>query len=651
MSTAPPRRRFLRLCAAGVSALGALLAGCASWLRAPLPEPEPLACPAGDDAAYDYIVVGSGAGGGPLAANLARSGFRVLLIEAGGDEDSYDYQVPAFHPRASEDPRYAWNFFVRHYQDEARQRRDFKYREREGGVLYPRAATLGGCTAHNAMILIYPHNSDWDHIATLTGDASWHSEHMRRYFERLERCEYGDRAPASRHGDRGWLTTNVAEPKLMLRDVFVVRLVKGAVRESLRTLGNPITRLWRKLRSDLDPNDWRLVRDNVEGVCMTPLTTHQGRRVGSREYVQAVAALCPGRLTVRTHTLVGRVLLDETNRATGVECLAGAHLYRADPAAGSGGEGERIRLSARREVILCAGAFNTPQLLKLSGIGPRAELEKHGIAVRMELPGVGENLQDRYEVTVVSRMRGDFALMKGMTFRPPEPGEAPDPAFREWQQGTGPYTTNGAVVALLKRSTEDRRAPDLFLFGLLGNFRGYYPGYSKDIARDQHHFTWAVLKAHTHNTAGRVTLRSADPRDPPDIDFHYFDEGTPGGDDMAAVVEGVQTVRRMADRAGDVIAEEIYPGRQVEGREAIEGFIRDNAWGHHASCSCRMGPADDPMAVVDSRFRVVGCHGLRVVDASIFPRIPGFFIVSAVYMVSEKAAEAIVADARAADAS
>ena len=640
-----PRRRFLRACAAGLSVLGALLSGCASLFRPKLPEPEAPACPGGADDAYDYIVVGSGAGGGPLAANLARSGFRVLLIEAGGDEDSYDYQVPAFHPRASEDPRYAWNFFVRHYKDEARQQRDHKYRAEQGGVLYPRAATLGGCTAHNAMILIYPHNSDWDHIAELTGDASWHSDNMRSYFERLERCEYGDRNPASRHGYRGWLSTNVADPRLMLHDIFVIRLVRGAGRESLRTLSNPITRIWRKLRSDLDPNDWRLVKDDVEGVCMTPLTTHNGRRVGSREYVQAVAGACAGKLTVRTHTLVSRVLLDEHQRATGVECLAGAHLYRADPAAGSKGAGERIRLHARREVILCAGAFNTPQLLKLSGIGPRAELEKHGIAVRVDLPGVGENLQDRYEVTVVNRMRGDFALMKGMKYRPPEPGETPDPAFSEWLDGKGPYTTNGAVVALLKRSTPDKPAPDLFLFGLLGNFRGYYPGYSKDIAQDRDHFTWAVLKAHTHNSAGRVTLRSADPRDTPDIDFHYFDEGTPGGDDMAAVVEGVETVRRMADRAGRVIAEEVYPGREVAGGEAVEAFIHDNAWGHHASCSCRMGPAGDPMAVVDSRFRVFGCQGLRIVDASVFPRIPGFFIVSAVYMISEKASEVIVADA------
>jgi choline dehydrogenase len=344
---------------------------------------------------------------------------------------------------------------------------------------------------------------------------------------------------------------------------------------------------------------------------------------------------------VRTHALATRVLLDEERRATGVEYLAGAHLYRADPGSPHDAAAQTFTVSARREVILCAGAFNTPQLLKLSGIGPRQELERHGIPLRVDLPGVGENLQDRYEVSVVTRMRADLSMLRGMTFRPPAPGEAPDPQFSAWLRGKGPYTTNGAVISLIKRSTLEKPLPDLFIFGLIGHFKGY----SAQIARGENYFTWAVLKAHTHNQAGRVTLRSADPRDTPRIDFHYFDEGTPGGDDLDAVVEGVETVRRIIDRCENVIEEEILPGKQVASRDEIRQFIRDNAWGHHASCTCRIGPADDPMAVVDSRFRVHATRGLRVVDASVFPRIPGFFIVSAVYMISEKASEVIIEDA------
>jgi choline dehydrogenase len=244
-------------------------------------------------------------------------------------------------------------------------------------------------------------------------------------------------------------------------------------------------------------------------------------------------------------------------------------------------------------------------------------------------------------------MKDNFSSIAGMKFRPPKPGEEPDPQFAAWRHGEGPYTTNGAVVSMIKRSSTAQPEPDLFLFGLLGNFRGYYPGYSADIARGQNYFTWAVLKAHSNNSAGRVSLRSADPRDVPDVNFHYFDEGSAGGEeDLAAVVAGVQTVRRITARAADIIEEEVVPGPGVDTPEAIRRFVEDEAWGHHASCTCKMGPATDSGAVVDSNFRVHGTRNLRVVDASVFPRIPGFFIVSSVYMISEKASDVIIEDAK-----
>ena len=642
------RRRVLRAFAAVGALAVALVSGCGALFRAGDDGPSgDIACreSAGDDA-FDYVIVGSGAGGGPLAANLARAGFRVLLLEAGGDDDSYDYDVPAFHARASEDDRYAWNFFVRHYADDARQRRDPKFRAAENGVLYPRCATLGGCTAHNAMILLYPHNSDWDNIAAITGDASWSSDNMHRYFTRLERCEYVSRIDAaSRHGFDGWLATNVADPLLMVRDAFAQGLVKAMLRESFATLGRPFSRVLGRLASHFDPNDWRLVRQSGEGVCVMPVSTQGGHRVGSREYIRRVQRACPDRLVVRTRALVTRVVLDEHRRATGVEYLSGRHLYRADPLHAVADVPQREQVAARREVILCAGAFNTPQILKLSGIGPRAELERHGIAVRHDLPGVGENLQDRYEVSVVTRMRADFSLVEGMRFRPPAPGEEPDPQFREWLRGAGPYTTNGAIVSMMKRSRQERPEPDLFIFGLLGSFSGYYPGYSRAIAKGEDYFSWAILKAHTGNSAGRVTLRSNDPRDVPDVNFHYFDEGTGAVDDLDSVVEGVETVRRITARCDDIIAEELSPGAAVRTPDEIRRFVQDTAWGHHASCSCRMGPRNDAGAVVDSRFRVHGVAGLRIVDASVFPKIPGFFIAAAVYMISEKASDVIAEDA------
>ena len=643
------RRRFLKLCVAGVSGLSALITGCASLFK-PRQEHrafEPLDCsPVDDHHAFDYIVVGSGAGGGPLAANLARGGFRVLLLEAGGDDEPYNYQVPAFHAHASEDERLRWDFFVRHYANETQQGHDEKFSPERNGVLYPRSGTLGGCTAHHAMVTIYPHNSDWDQIADITGDESWRSDNMRSYFERMERCEYVDSADTeSRHGVDGWLTTNVADPGLIVQDKVLKKLVVACLRESYRQLRRPITRVRQRLKSHLDPNDWRLVKQSAEGICMTPLSTYQGKRLGSREYIRRTQQACQDNLVVKTHALVTRVILDDSNRATGVEYLAGKHQYRADPRFKETASATTHNISAKREVILCGGVFNTPQLLKLSGIGPKAELKKQGIALKVDLPGVGENLQDRYEVCVVTRLKEPLSLTEGMKFRAPTTGEEPDPQFQEWLKGKGLYTTNGAVIALMKRSSEERPEPDLFMFGLVGNFKGYFPGYSKQIATDKDYFTWAILKAHTNNTAGRVTLRSSDPRDVPDINFHYFDEGTDSNDeDLESVVSGVETVRRINARNKDIV-EEVLPGPDIQTREQIRRFIKDNAWGHHASCSCKMGTASDTMAVVDSEFRVYGVENLRIVDASVFPKIPGFFIVTSIYMISEKASDVIIADA------
>ena len=145
----------------------------------------------------DYIIVGSGAGGGPLAANLARAGFSVLLLEAGGDPcaDSGDtgrfmYEVPIFHGLSTEYRECAWDYFVRHYSDTARQKLDSKYRPEEDGIWYPRAGALGGCTTHNAMITVLPSDDDWNRIAQMTGDDTWKADHMHQYFQRLENCQY-----------------------------------------------------------------------------------------------------------------------------------------------------------------------------------------------------------------------------------------------------------------------------------------------------------------------------------------------------------------------------------------------------------------------------------------------------------------------------
>lgn len=600
----------------------------------------------------EYVVVGSGAGGGTLAARLAESGKNVVLLEAGGDPrllsggDAIDpnnrlpddYDVPVFHALSTENTAMKWDFFVRHYANLAQQQRDPKFVAPRDGVLYPRAGTLGGCTAHNAMITVYPHNADWDEIAALTGDASWNAANMRGYFELLENCQYRplDRdlgllgINPSRHGWNGWLQTEKAIPESALGDTSLIKVILESALDAFCRIGQPLDGAKWLLESQLDPNDWRADLENATGLRYPPLATRNHQRNGARERV--LEAQAKYGLRIETDALATQVLFDG-NRATGVQYLKGRGLYRAC-AVPSGDAGVVSEIHASREVILAGGAFNTPQLLMLSGIGPADHLRDLNIPVRLDLP-VGKNLQDRYEIGVVNRMNFDaWEVLKGARFA------KGDPQYAQWANGRkGVYTTNGAVLATIKRSIASQPLPDLFCFALLGLFRGYFPGYSALFPKHLNYLTWAILKAHTLNRAGEVTLRTADPRDPPAVNFHYFEEGTDtNGSDLNAVVDGIKFVRTMTaglKRQG-IIAEEELPGDSVQSDDDLRQFVQDNAWGHHASCTCPIG------TVLSSDFKVLGAEGLRVVDASVFPRIPGFFIVTSVYMIAEKAAAAIL---------
>ncbi|KAH7359306.1 choline dehydrogenase [Plectosphaerella cucumerina] len=612
---------------------------------------------------YEYVVVGSGAGGGPLAARLALAGHRTLLIEAGDDYNSVNYTVPAYSANASEDPEISWNFFVKHYQDEARQARDFKntYDTPNGeytglnppadavlkGTLYPRTQALGGCTAHNALIAVYPHRSDFEYIAALTGDDSWSPENMRKYFVRLE--ENRHLAPgAAGHGYDGWLGTETAPLSIPLNDPQLLSLLSGGAVGLSNVTNTEIT------LDDLiagDANADTVARDSGPGYYQIPLSSREASRVGPREFILSVRdATHPNGtkkypLDVRTNSFATKINFDKASppRATGVSFLDGKHLYKASPLS-SGARGTPGSVKATREVIVAGGVYNTPQLLKLSGVGPAKELKRFGIPVVSDLPGVGTNLQDHYEITVQGRTPADFPSFNGCTF---SLFTDEDPCLDRWRTPVdgdhGIYSSSGLAGAMFYQSSAAARDEfDVFVFGGPVNFRGYFPGYAVNATIEHDWFSWAILKAHPRNNAGSVTLRSADPLDVPDILFNYFDTGS--GDaslDVRAMTEAIDLARKSI--AGQAVpVTEVLPGADVTSEEDLADYVKDTAWGHHASSTCPIGTDDDPLAVLDSSFRVRGTAGLRVVDASVYPRIPGTFTAVSTYMVAEKAADVIL---------
>ncbi|QND60809.1 GMC family oxidoreductase [Mesorhizobium huakuii] len=687
-----------------------------------------------DSTPFDYIVIGSGAGGGPLAARLALSGRRVLVIEAGLDtapagstKPQEVYAVPAYNGAATEDAATSWDFSVRHYENDAVQARDAKYNKAKdpsanggsgkGGIFYPRAAALGGCTAHHAMIIIRPNDSDWDEIASYTGDDSWRSETMQGYFPKIEQCLYYNvykgflgrilgwllwliqvfatlinprrQLDPNGHGSKGWQPTSFIDPiviagiargdRTLLKLLFNVIWSALAGKDERSAFKRALAHL--QIIQFLDPN---VRADDIKTRARPTLLsigTNGEQRYGLREWLLKVAQLHQDRLVLMTGTHAMRLIFDKPGknrngkasapRAIGVEVARGQYLYKAskrhDPASGATIE----RYFAKREIIVSGGSFNSPQLLMLSGIGDVGKLKKLGIAGPRDsagkpvapvvnLPGVGLNLQDRYEVSIVSEMKQDFSTLKGASFKP---GDPTDPLWVQWDKDkTGLYGTNGGALAMMMSSKVNTKPdnPDFFVFGAPAAFRGYYWNWSNELLRatkgaateQRNLWTWVILKAYTNNNLGTVNLLSADPFDVPEINFNSFPKAG-GNADLIALCEIVQRMREINGKITGMKAE-IQPGTAIANNpKKLEQWVQDEAWGHHACGTCRMG-ADpwrenvvalrDKNAVLDSRFQVHGVAGLRVVDASVFKKIPGYFIVTPVFMIAEKAADTILAD-------
>ncbi|KAF2968940.1 hypothetical protein GQX73_g4628 [Xylaria multiplex] len=663
---------------------------------------------------YEYIVVGSGPGGAPLAVNLAKAGHSVLLIDAGGDFGHLrEVESPALANPSSERNEVSWGFFTHHYSNKTMLLKDRKlsYMTPSGqyysgvnppegseplGTFYPRYGGLGGCSEHNALVSLLPSKNDFNYIRDLVGDDSWDTDNMRQYFEKLEHLEY--KVPSKEgHGSKGYIDITVDPIGVATQDIKLTAALLGAAKafgvesDALyaavnATIANANARGTVDPYSELLPldiskpmadalsamlfQDINLVdpdRDHKKIFAQLPMhmdNLHY-RRSSPRDYVYdtVTAKNRDGskkyKLDVALNTLVTKVTFDKPKsscgkpKANGVEYLYGQSLYRADPRASlTEDTGKPGSVKATKEVIVSGGAFNSPQILKLSGVGPKEELEKYGIEVVVDLPGVGKNLQDRLEVSVNANYPTNFTRILDCTYL----GTEDDPCWAQYVNpnntgaAKGTYASNQVFAGAFWTSQySDDGEQDLWIGGFPALFNGFYPGYSSNAATADNKtwWSWLVLKAHTRNTAGTVELRSANPRDTPLITFHTLDEGLSKEDsdkDTYAMVEGIRMAQKFFEEVPDIDGKPtvFWPPAEYDTDEKLAEWVKEEAWGHHASCSNKIGADNDPLAVLDGNFKVRGTKGLRVVDASVFPKIPGTFVVVPIMMISEKASAAIL---------
>lgn len=523
---------------------------------------------------FDFVIVGAGSAGCVLANRLsAKPEHRVLLIEAGGS-DSHPYvKIPAAFCKLFKTAR-DWD-----YQTEPQPGCG-------GRQLYwPRGKMLGGSSSINAMIYMRGHRADYDEWAAL-GNTGWGYQDLLPYFRR---SESNSRGADDFHGDDG---------PLRVADLNDPNPLSEAIVRGFAECGVATT------------NDFNGATQ--EGAGLNQVTMRQARRWSAADaYLHSVRLQRPN-LQIVQNALVRRVVFEGT-RATGVEySTAGGPVQTA---------------STGREIILCAGAIGSPQILLLSGVGPAAQLRAIGIPMVHDLPGVGENLQDHLISGVImgSNRRDTLAS-----------AESIGSAFRYFfRKKRGPLSSNVAEVCAFVHTQSGLAAPDLQFHGAPGYFVNHGLGREKIPAAS---LGATLIRPHS---VGRLSLRSTDPTAHPAIDPRYLSDPR----DLALLVEGFKLARRVFASAAfrPHATVELVPGPQTQSDEDIAAAIRGNCETlYHPTGTCRMGPVGEANAVVDPQLRVQGLAGLRVVDASIMPVIPRGNTNAPTMAIAEKAADLLL---------
>lgn len=530
---------------------------------------------------FDFVIVGGGTAACVLANRLTEDpSVRVLMLEAGPEPTSMWIRMPLAMGKLFTHPTLNWGFYT---EPEA------KLNDRP--VFWPRGRVLGGSSSINGSAYVHGQAEDYDGWRRL-GNVGWGWSDVLPYFRKVERCEY---ASAESRNGTGMLAVNYP------------------------TYVHPITRAFIEsgVQAGLPAND-DLNGAVSEGISLMPNSVRKGVRQSSVEAYLRPARKRPN-LVVETSAFVRRVVM-QGRRAVGVEYDRKGTIQEA---------------LATREVILAAGAIGSPQILMLSGIGPGKHLQEHGIAVVMDVPGVGENLHDHPYTTCTYRTAPENSLnpqLRGLRVL--------RHAITYYAAKRGPLTNGASQATALARGLPDAPCPDLQIV-----FRPMSHVYDRSarISPDPVPRVTGGVAYVRPKSRGQLLLKSADPRQAPAMNANYLAE--PGDED--GLLAGVKLVRRIfqTEPINSLILGEDSPGDACRTDNEIREFLHNTASTFcHPSGTCKMG--QDAVSVVDERLRVRGIESLRVIDASIMPALPSSGPAPAVFMIAEKGADLIKEDQR-----